>query len=69
MRRYFRELFRAEVDEVFAFQTLQWKNNDLYRFSEEFYRERLRFHEQQWNKDLQNVFAAGVRLANRVMQK
>ena len=69
MRRYFRELFRAEVDEVFAFQTLQWKNSELYRFSEEFYRERLSLHEQQWDKDLQNAFAAGVRLANRVMQK
>ena len=30
MRRYFRELFRAEVDEFFAFQTLQWKNSELY---------------------------------------
>ena len=69
MRRYFKELFQAEVDEVFAFQTLQWKNNELYRFSDEFYRERVRIHEQQWDKDLQNAFAAGARLAKRVMQK
>ena len=69
MRRYFKELFQAEVDEVFAFQTLQWRNNELYRFSDEFYRERVEFHEQQWDKDLRSAFAAGVHLAKCVTQK
>ena len=66
MRRYFKELFLEDVDEVFAFQTLQWKNNELYKFDDDFYRERVKIHEAQWPHDLEAAFVAGRRLAKRV---
>lgn len=58
--------FRTEPEEVFAFETLHWDHPERYEMPMEFYEKRAARKAEQFPRELQNAFDAGVRFAERV---
>jgi multimeric flavodoxin WrbA len=65
LKNYIRSNFKTEPEEVFAFDTLQRKNNHLYRPGHTDMEAKARRRETQWPIDCQAAFDAGARFAKK----
>ena len=66
---FLRDVFNTEPEQVFAYNTLHWKNPEKYHFPEEWYAEKVKYHNAHFQNDLQSAHEAGIRFADRVKQR
>lgn len=67
-KRFIKNNFKLEPEEVFAFDTMQRPISDLYRKSHNDIEGKAKRRETQFPKDLQNAFEAGVRLVEKIRE-
>ena len=68
IKKSLRQNFKVDVEEFFAFKTLQRNNQELYRPSSHTNpQERIERHETQWPIDLQSAYEAGIKFANKIL--